>query len=144
MNSVSSETVAYNIGWDAAIYDMQFYEDWPIEFRIGWSAAKKKHSLPKKSDKFIRKWIQLRVVAYKRGKYFSESVTPKYLKMINMGFCPVLLKRFTYGTGGDEDWSVDRVDNSGGYERQNLISMSTKANQAKASMTYEEINNLVQ
>lgn len=92
MHTLSKDTIAYNIGWDAAMYGLHFFEDWPVELRIGWAAARKAHHTPKKSDKFIRKWVQLRVGAYKRGKTFSEGVTPNYLRMINMGFCPILLK----------------------------------------------------
>ena len=143
MSTLSKDTIAYNIGWDAAMYGLHFFDDWPVELRIGWGASKKKYFSPKKSDKFIRKWIQLRVGAYKRGKFFSDAVTPNYLKMINMGICPVLIRLFTYGTGGDDDWSVDRVDNDRGYERQNLISMSTIANSAKSSLSYEQIGDLV-
>lgn len=143
MNTLSKDTIAYNIGWDAAMYGLQYFADWPVELRVGWAAAKKSHPAPKKSDIFIRKWIQLRVGAYKRNKPFSESVTPNYLKMINMGFCPVLLEPFTYATGTGNDWSVDRIDNERGYDRQNLISMSTRANSAKDAFSYQEIEKLL-
>ena len=141
--SLSKDTIAFNIGWDAAIYDIQFFEDWPVELRIGWSAAKKDHPTPKKPNKYIRKWIQLRVGAYKRGKLFSDRVTPNYLEMINPGGCPASLKKFTYGKGIDTDWSVDRVNNDKGYERQNLVSMSTRINRAKSSLSYKEIEEVV-
>ena len=99
---------------------------------------------PKKIEQVYQEWIQLRAGAYRRGKYFSESVTPNYLKMINMGICPVTIREFTYASGTGDDWSVDRVDNDRGYERQNLVSMSTKANSAKSSLSYEEIADLVE
>ena len=144
MKELSRDTTAYNIGWDAALYGLPFYQDSTDEMGVGWHAGREKYPNPRKSNRFIRKWIQLRAGAYRRGKYFSESVTPNYLKMINMGICPVTIREFTYASGTGDDWSVDRVDNDRGYERQNLVSMSTKANSAKSSLSYEEIADLVE
>ena len=115
-----------------------------MKWGLGGTLAEKNTQTQENRNRFIRKWIQLRAGAYRRGKYFSESVTPNYLKMINMGICPVTIREFTYASGTGDDWSVDRVDNDRGYERQNLVSMSTKANSAKSSLSYEEIADLVE
>ena len=131
--------IAYNIGWDAGIYGIQPFDEWPLELRGGWAEARKKYPRPKKPDRFIRKWIQLRVGAYKRNKHFSEGVTPNYLKMIDTGFCPVTVQPFTYRQDSDSDWSLDRVDNEKGYVRQNLISLSRRVNMAKSDLSYADI-----
>ena len=143
MKSDSREKIAFNIGQDAGVYGIEFFEDWPIDLREGWAVSRKRHPQPKASDRFIKKWVQLRVGAYKRDKYFADDVTPNYLKMINLGFCPVILQDFTYSKNMNTDWSIDRVNNSRGYERRNLISLSTKANSAKSDLSYSEIGEKV-
>ena len=133
------ERIAYNIGWDAGVYGIELYDEWPVDFVTGWAEARRQNPHPKKHDKFIRKWIQLRAGAYSRGKPFSDGVTPKYLKMINQGICPVTFDTLTYARNCDQDWSIDRVDNDRGYERGNLIILSRRVNAAKSALSYPEI-----
>lgn len=139
---VKGDSLAFNIGWDAGIYGLEFREDWPIQLRPGWAAARKKYPQPRTPDRYIKKWIQLRVGAYRRKKTFADNLTPGYLKAIDTTHCPVTSVKLTHGEEAETDWSVDRVINTRGYERKNLLVLSTRVNSAKADRNYEEITEL--
>ena len=55
--------------------------------------------------------------------------------------CPVFKKPFVFGTGKQEAFSpsVDRVDNTKGYIKNNIIVVSVKANFLKNNATIKEL-----
>jgi hypothetical protein len=61
--------------------------------------------------------------------------------------CPVLgveLKRATGGkTGGPHSPSLDRIDNTKGYEKGNIVVVSNRVNKLKNDATLEELEKIV-
>lgn len=58
-------------------------------------------------------------------------------------FCPVLKIKLTeVRSRSDAAPSIDRIDNSKGYTKDNIAVISTKANSYKSDMTLEQIGNL--
>ena len=56
--------------------------------------------------------------------------------------CPVFSQPFVYG---DPDWtySIDRLDNSKGYVRGNILIVSNKANRLKNDATMDDLRTVV-
>ena len=106
----------------------------------GHAAAAPRFPAPKDHDRFVRKWLLLRYNACLRGRLVNEDVTPAYLQSIDVVRCPVTLERLTHATGGDSDWSVDRLNNDGGYAPGNLAVMSTRANRAKGTKGFADVS----
>lgn len=90
-------------------------------------------------DRFVRKWLQLRISAYRRSRFFDEGVTPTFLELIDVGECPIVRRGLTYGRCAATDWSIDRLNNDGAYARSNLAVMSSSANQAKGCKSFDEV-----
>lgn len=136
------DKIGFDCGWDHAEYGVVI----PNHLMVGTLAdgyhfglEKRGRSRPKEADRYVRKWLQLRRNAWRRQRLFDESVTPEYIRRIDVPYCPITRERLTYSTGEGSDWSVDRLVNDGGYARGNLVVMSTKANKAKDSLTTREI-----
>ncbi len=55
--------------------------------------------------------------------------------------CPVFKKSFVFSAGKTNDFSIslDRIDNTKGYLKDNIIVVSMKANQIKNNATIEEL-----
>ncbi len=55
--------------------------------------------------------------------------------------CPIFKKPFVYTIGGRHDFtpSLDRVDNTKGYVKENVIVISWKANDLKSNATIKEL-----
>lgn len=94
-------------------------------------------------QRFVRKYLQLKLHAWMRGRIFKEDVTPEYLKRISQDICPITRKPMTVATGRLTDGSVDRLLNDGCYARGNLVMISTGANQAKGKLSYREVLDIV-
>jgi hypothetical protein len=92
-------------------------------------------------DLYVRKWLQIRFGALRRGKHFAADVTPHYIEQITppCGRCPVTDLRFTYSQDKPTDWSVDRANNARGYVRGNTLIISRAANAAKGNRSLDEI-----
>jgi hypothetical protein len=90
-------------------------------------------------DRFVRKWIQLRVNAWLRHRVVDETVTSEFLRTIDVQDCPITGLTLTHGTGQPTDWSVDRLNNEGAYAPGNLVVMSSLANKAKGRKTFAEV-----
>lgn len=67
----------------------------------------------------------------------------------NLGFpltCPILGIPLTYNRGKAQDnsYSIDRIDSTKGYEPDNIIVISNKANRMKNDGTIEELKMLAE
>lgn len=82
-----------------------------------------------------------------RTRCVGEKSWPRALLLPTLNFidnpdCPITLIELTHGTGGDTDWSVDRVNNDGAYAEGNLVVMSTRANTAKGDKSLLDVISL--
>lgn len=135
--------VAYELGWDYAVHGLKLPDTITGSLleaaRQGYGEAQNRFACKRDSDRFIRKWLQIRHSALLRGRVVSSEVTPDFIRAIDAKVCPVLRVRLTHGTQLDTDWSVDRLNNDGAYAPGNLVVMSTRANKAKGAKTIEEV-----
>ena len=137
------EKVGFNLGWDYAQLLGWFPEgELDRNFLGGFETGRRRGGILALPDRFTRKWLQLRYNAWKRNRAFDENVTPAFLQLIDRPYCPVMRTELTHATGEVSDWSVDRLNNQGGYAIGNLAVMSTKANAAKGARGLEDIEEL--
>lgn len=130
----------FDIGWEFASYGLSPPKDAEPEVHQGSRAGASHFGYRHASDdRFVRKYLHLRMSAWRRGRIFDVAVTPEYLKQISTPYCPVTRQALTVATGTGSDWSIDRVINDGGYACGNLVVMATRANIAKDSMSYGEL-----
>jgi hypothetical protein len=125
---------AFLIGEDYARYGLAAPEHADTAFIQGYSSKQQQHTRKQTADRFVRKWLQVRFSAWKRNRYVAPEFTPEFLRTIDLLKCPVSGIEFTYGVGAETDWSVDRIDNDGGYSPRNVLLVSTRANKAKGSL----------
>ena len=129
----------FEIGWDFAHYRLTpppeaLAEGHPV--RQGWQAGAAAFGVRTlKPTRHVRKWLQLRLNARRRGRAFEGmQVTPNFLAQIDVPLCPITRITLTHASGAGSDASVDRVCNQAGYAAGNLAVMSTRANEAKADL----------
>lgn len=137
----SLKKAAFDLGWDFAAYaGLRLPDDAPEDMIQGFNIGVHRLAGRRKDhDIYIRKWLLLRTNALRRGREVSPEVTPEYLRMMNRGICPITLKPFTYGTGDESDWSIDRMNNDSAYAPGALAIMSVKANKAKGARCFDDI-----
>ena len=111
----------------------------PPSVREGFESASAAGVRPRVPDRYVKKWLQLRMSAWHRGRAFDESVTPALLKAMDVAICPVMRIPLTHGRRTGSDWSVDRLNNDGAYAANNLAVISTFANQAKGALSFDEV-----
>jgi len=133
----------FEIGWDHAQHRLTPPVDHlqpgsPV--RQGWEAGKATFGpRTRAATPHVRKWLQLRLNAWQRGRAFCTlQVTPALLRRIDVAVCPITREPLTRGTGGPLDASVDRVNNAAGYAAGNLAVMSVRANAAKAAHAWND------
>lgn len=137
---VLDEKTGFDLGWDYARFLGWHPEDEKNKhFLGGFSTAKNRTSAPTHLDRYTRKWLQLRYGAWKRNRVFDVNVTPAFIQQIDRPLCPILGTPLTHSTGELSDWSVDRLNNAGGYAIGNLAVMSTSANAAKGNLSLDDI-----
>ena len=131
------DRTAFELGWDYAHYRLtppadHLHEGHPV--RQGWDAGRAVFGTRTLlATASVRKWLQLRLNAWLRGKSFEGvQVTPRFLARIEVTDCPITGEPLTHATGTPSDASVDRVNNDAGYAAGNLAVMSVRANQAKS------------
>lgn len=135
--------IEFNVGWDFAAYGLPLPDGANARVREGFAAGQAKFRRPiGDADRYVRKWLQLRHNASKRGRLFNDDVTPDWLRLIDVEVCPITLEPLTHSTLSDTDWSVDRIVNDGSYSMPNIAVMSTRANKAKGNKTIDEISRL--
>lgn len=113
--------------------------DWPRAVREGFDEAASRGGQRRPGDRFERKWLQLRLGAWQRQRVVADDVSPDLLRTLDVDECPVTREPLTHGRQADTDWSVDRLNNDGGYAPGNLAVMSVRANRAKGSLSFEEV-----
>jgi hypothetical protein len=133
----------FEIGWDFAHYRVappaeHLMPGSPV--RNGWEAGQTVFGVRTlRATPYVRKWLQLRLGAWLRGKTFElVQVTPNFLERIDTPVCPITGETLTQATGSGSDASVDRVNNGAGYAAGNLAVMSTRANKAKAAYDWRD------
>jgi hypothetical protein len=140
MDDGARREIAYDLGWDHAMYGLNLPEAILSDARDGYELGKSNFvGRTKSPDRFVRKWLQLRMNAYRRGRLVNDDVNPGFIAEIDTEQCPVTLLKLTHGALLESDWSVDRLNNNGAYARDNLAIISTKANTAKGSKSFEEV-----
>ena len=90
-------------------------------------------------------WNHLKTSAAKRGIPFCLTVTD----LNNLSFpvtCPIfgIELHFNRSCASDDSYSIDRIDSSRGYELDNIIVISQRANRIKNNATFEELEKLVE
>lgn len=96
---------------------------------------------PKKEKHPFEKWFHgLRSGAAKRGIDFELTIDDLYLPEV----CPILGIELKVGKGSPSRNSptVDRIDNSKGYTKDNIWVISMRANSLKSDASFEEIEKL--
>lgn len=144
----AADRLAFEIGWDYAHYRLTpppeaLGEGHPV--RQGWRAGTATFGTRTlKPTPHVRKWLQLRLSAWRRGHAFEGvQVTPNFLAQIDVPECPILRIALTHASGAGSDASVDRVGNGAGYAAGNLAVISTRANQAKADLDWRDAMQVV-
>ena len=142
------DSTAFEIGWDYAHYRLTpppdaLADGHPVQ--QGWRAGTATFGTRTlKPTPQVRKWLQLRLSAWRRGHAFEGTqVTPNFLAQIDVAECPILRLPLTHASGAGSDASVDRVNNAAGYAAGNLAVMSTRANQAKADLDWRDAMQVV-
>lgn len=113
--------------------------DMDAAVREGFTQARGCATPRRQADRYTRKWLQLRLNAYRRSRIVNEAVTPALLERIDVTHCPVTREALTHGLLLPSDWSIDRLNNDGAYVPNNLAVMSTAVNAAKGDMGYEQV-----
>ena len=114
-------------------------QGWPGAVCEGFMQAHARRIGTEMPDRFVRKWLQLRLNALTRHRHVDSGVTPALLREIDVADCPVTRERLTHGELTASDWSVDRLNNDGAYAANNLAVMSTRANRAKGARSFEDV-----
>jgi hypothetical protein len=137
------DRVSWELGWDFAHFSWPIPDDADKDFCDGYRAFRHDRNRPIKKQQSIydKKWLQLRMNAWRRGKPFNPEVTPKVLEILmpEDKCCPVTQVPFTFATQEETDWSIERANNDEGYIRENLIVISARANAAKSNLSFERI-----
>ena len=137
------DAAGFEIGWDYAHYRLTpppqaLAPAHPVH--QGWLAGVAVFGTRTlKPTPQVRKWLQLRLNAWQRGRAFEGvQVTPHFLAQIDTAVCPITRTPLTHASGAASDASVDRVCNQAGYAAGNLAVMSVRANQAKAALGWQD------
>jgi len=139
MQNEEKEKIGYVIGQDWAYYRQPLPDNADAAIYRGHESNAAQIPFRSEVDRFTKKWLQLRYHAYLRYRTVSEDVTPSLIKALDVSFCQVTETNLTHGFQEDSDWSVERLCNQAGYAWGNLAIISKNANEARGSMTYEEI-----
>lgn len=136
--------MGFEIGWDYAAYQVRLpAECTENEVHLGYDEGRRRfpgrRPACEKADRYVRKWLQIRLNAWRRSRIFDAAITPDYLRTIDVSHCPVTREPLTHGTGKDTDWSIDRIQNNSGYAPGNLVVLSVRANNAKGDLSTDEI-----
>jgi hypothetical protein len=98
-------------------------------------------------NKVLRKWLNLRQSAYKRGLEFD--LTLGEVKRLMLRKTCFFLKSKIYvippnGAEEEDSLTIDRVDSTKGYVKGNVVACSSRINQAKSDLSLKELKTLVE
>lgn len=135
--STTLDEIGFELGWDYAHYRLTPpapYAAEPSPLREGLLAGAAAFGLRTlKASRHVRKWLQLRLHAWLRGRSVETfQVTPNFLAQIDVSHCPITRIPLSSASAAPSDASIDRVRNDAGYAAGNLAVMSARANHAKA------------
>lgn len=131
--------IARQLGFDAYRYRQRQRSEWGPAISEGYLEAASRRCARQDPDRFERKWLQLRMNAFRRKRVVDARITPTYLRRIDVDDCPILRIALTHGEQSGSDWSIDRLNNEGAYAPHNLAVLSTAANRAKGNRSYAEV-----
>lgn len=133
-------SLAFEIGFDHYRFGLpleisRFQDYHRPQIRHGYEAAKMQNVTLKKPDLFDRKLLAIRDRAIVKGLEVSIGKNDLREKLAEAGeCCPITGQPFTFAEHNATDWSVDRIDNTRGYCPDNILIVSTIANQAKSDL----------
>jgi hypothetical protein len=137
MKAFDNQRVAFGIGQDCAHYGLSPAEPDNAAYMDGYRSTNGRSA--SLADRFVKKWLQVRTNAWRRNRHVEEDFTVQLLRDIDRPTCPVSDVVFTYGTGKDSDWSVDRIDNDGGYTAGNVVLITARVNREKGTRSLLEL-----
>lgn len=130
------------LGFDFATYGVELWGSAAALAGVSEGYASRKAERPLRLNhdrRHTRKWLQLRVSALDRKKVVDDAIDADFIAAIDCETCPVTLESLTHGMSRDSDWSIDRLNNNGGYAVGNLVVMSRRANSAKSAKSLIEV-----
>jgi hypothetical protein len=116
----------------------------PFEVRelidTGYRAAEFQQVSRKRATLYEKKLMTLKSRAYVKGLSVTVRAQDLENELLKTHYCcPVSQERFTFSGGMLTDWSIDRIDNTRGYEPDNIVVVSVKVNQAKSDLNLDEM-----
>ena len=136
--------VERTLGHDLCAWSRGLPINCPAGIVEGYLEAQGQGISRQRPDRFVRKWLQLRLHALERQRVVNDDVTPDLLRRLDVSHCPITRAELTHGELLDTDWSVDRLNNDGAYASNNLAVMSTRANRSKGARSFQEVYALSQ
>jgi hypothetical protein len=133
-------SLAFEIGFDHYRFGLpleisRFHDSYRPQIRHGYQAAKMQNVTQKKPDIFDKKLLAIRDRAIVKGLEVSISKDDLRKRLAEAGeTCPITGQSLTFAEHNATDWSVDRIDNTRGYCPDNIVIVSTIANQAKSDL----------
>lgn len=137
-----TDTIARDIGFDMyrfniPIEEMEKYPAVQEGFRHAQSLEVSKLT---RATIFDKKLISIKMRAYRKGidvEINEDDLASAFNEC--KGICPVTGREMTVAKISETDWSVDRLDNDRGYLPDNIVIMSTKANEAKGALSLHDL-----
>ncbi len=135
----------FELGFDKYRFDLPLeLSIFPIAVRKsiadGFQAAEIQQVSRKRATRYEKKLMTLKSRAYVKGLSVTVSAQDLENELMKTHYCcPVIQERFTFSGGLLTDWSIDRIDNTRGYEPDNIVVVSVKVNQAKSNLNLDEM-----
>lgn len=116
-----------------------------IKYRVNHPERLKKSRTDYKIKTYLSKRMQRCIYAAKsRAKEKNVGFDITEVDLVVPEFCPVLgIPLYEISDGRDNRPSLDRIDNTKGYTKDNVIVISLRANRLKSDASLEELNNIV-
>jgi len=133
------DKIGFDIGRDWAFYHQPLPSNADAAIYRGYQSNQAHPPGRKEVNRYIKKWLQIRYHAYLRNRPVAEDVDATLIQLLDGPKCFITGEALTYGTLSPTDWSVERLCNTAGYAWGNLAIESQLANEARGSMTYDEI-----